>query len=95
METIFSIMVSLMVRVSQQSTFSATTTGSYYEITEMRYDPKVDETYTIYSRYVKGSESDTLGQHFHVEINKGKITKDQAYQDALTKVDPGIQVIVK
>lgn len=96
METILNTLIAVMLsRVNTTTDFATTTLGEYYKVSDIVYEPKLDTTYAIYTRYrVTGAYTPiTQAYHFQVRDYKGKQTKEMLLEDAKKRSDEYITVI--
>lgn len=82
METIFTTMLAAMISLSNATSFSVNTPGEYYELSQTAYDPKVNTTYAIFSRYVVESKYSVHPMHFQLKHFTGHLTTKQILDDA-------------
>ncbi len=96
MNEILSLMIGVMMFTSNQTTFTATTTGEYYEVGTQMYSNINNTTYVLFNRYyVQSDGAGTIRLHFQVRPYLGKPTKEQLTKDAQERSDNGITAIGK
>lgn len=83
------MMALIMVTLGNPSFMTATTTGDYYEVTNVQYSKEENETFSIWIRYyVQGEMKNPY--HYHVEITPGNVSYKTLVQEAQKRCDTGI-----
>ncbi len=94
---ILNTMVALMMLTANQTHFSTTTLGEFYEVSNIQYDTQTDTSYTLFTRYYVYNEYAPITQAYHFQVRpyKGKVTKADMLKDGQARSDAGITVIAQ